>query len=271
MKIKLLLCGTLLNFSTFAAVEAQEKTAELKPLNNVRVSMQRMLRSVEGRYFLDLYAGIWNPHGTLYDLTNQNSIALKGLQKGDQLSLQSVSVNEEMLSSEQYQLNGNLNANTGMFSSTLSSKLSKLNTPIQFEPAFKVAEKPLFTFKFYGADTGQSPNQTTLNQIQVMNKTQNTVVQRLTGFEAYPYSIGYMDINFDGFYDIILSDLSNGRKPEDKHFIYWMYNPKTQKFQRSPQLENIIGFPNLKGEKQQIDFGNGQIYQVTHGLLNRLN
>ena len=48
------------------------------------------------------------------------------------------------------------------------------------------------------------------------------------------------------------------------------YNPKTGQFQRSPQLENIVGFPSLHGEKQQIDFGNGQIYQVADGLLNRL-
>ena len=50
-----------------------------------------------------------------------------------------------------------------------------------------------------------------------------------------------------------------------------MYNPKTQQFQRSPQLEKIVGFPSLHGEKQQIDFGNGQFYQVQNGLLNRIS
>ena len=46
-----------------------------------------------------------------------------------------------------------------------------------------------------------------------------------------------------------------------------MYNPKTQQFQRSPQLEKVVGLPNLHGEKRQIDFGNGQLYQVDNGLL----
>ena len=46
-----------------------------------------------------------------------------------------------------------------------------------------------------------------------------------------------MDINFDGYYDVILSDLSQDRTIQDKRFIYWMYNPKTRQFQRSPQTE----------------------------------
>lgn len=93
----------------------------------------------------------------------------------------------------------------------------------------------------------------------------------MVGFNAFAKSIGYMDINFDGYYDIILSDISQARTIKDKRYIYWIYNPKTQYFQRSPQLENIVGFPNLHGEKQQIDFGDGQLYQVENGLLNRMN
>ena len=145
------------------------------------------------------------------------------------------------------------------------------NTPIQFEPAFSAVEKPLFIFKFYGVENAQQPYGKALKQVQVLNKTTNQVVQSLTGFTAYPKSIGYMDINFDGYYDVIVSDLSQGRTVDDKRYIYWMYNPKTQQFQRSPQLEKIVGFPSLHGEKQQIDFGNGQLYQVQNGLLNRIS
>jgi hypothetical protein len=79
-----------------------------------------------------------------------------------------------------------------------------------------------------------------------------------------------MDVNFDGYYDIVLSDISEERTIQDKRYIYWMFNPKTQQFQRSPQLERIIGFPKLQGDKQQIDFGDGQMYQVEKGLLNRI-
>lgn len=232
--------------------------------------MQRMLRSDDGRYFLDLYAGIWNPHGKFHDLNEQKTIAFKGLQKGDQLNLKSVSVEGEATASEQYQLNGNLNANTGQMSSVLITAKNNESIPIQFGPAFTAVEKPLFIFKFYGLENPQQPYGRALKQVDVWNKTTNTVVQSLSGFTAYPKSIGYMDINLDGYYDIVLSDTSNERKIEDKRFIYWMYNPKTHQFQRSPQLENITGFPAIQGEKQQIDFGYGQVYQVKDGLLNRV-
>ncbi len=115
-----------------------------------------------------------------------------------------------------------------------------------------------------------SPYSTVLKQLDIVNKNNNTVAQSLTGFTAFPKSIGYMDINFDGYYDIVLSDISQARLIKDRRYIYWMYNPKTQQFQRSPQLEKIVGFPNLHGEKQQIDFGSGQLYQVENGLLNRI-
>jgi len=90
MKTKLILCIAALTFSSLSTAETVLNAPEYKPLNNVRVSMQRMLRSSEGRYFLSLYAGIWNPHATLYDLIEDQTINLKGLQKGDQLNLKSV-------------------------------------------------------------------------------------------------------------------------------------------------------------------------------------
>ncbi|MFH7804420.1 XAC2610-related protein [Acinetobacter sp. BSP-53] len=272
MKTQILLCLTTLSLSflSFAETVPASGTDNLKSFTNVRVSMQRMLRSDDGRYFLDLYAGIWNPHGTLHDLTDQKAIAFKGLQKGDQLNLKSVGVNGDVAASEQYQLNGNLNANTGDMSAVFITPKNNENIPIQFGPAFTAVERPLFIFKFYGLENAQQPYGRALKQVDVWNKTTNKVVQSLTGFTAYPKSIGYMDINLDGYYDIVLSDTSNERKIEDKRFIYWMYNPKTHQFQRSPQMENITGFPAIQGEKQQIDFGYGQVYQVKDGLLNRV-
>ena len=272
MNTRTFICLAALFFPGLSFAEAVPGTNNnnLKPFTNVRVSMQRMLRSVEGRYFLDLYAGIWNPHGTLYDLVDQKAIALKGLQKGDQIDLKSVSINGDEKSSEQYQLNGQLNANSGELVSAFRSVNYPVNFPIQFEPAFKAKEKPLFVFNFYGLEGNQQPYGKAIKKVDVLNKTNNQVVQSLTGFTAYPKSIGYMDINFDGYYDVVLSDTSNDRKVEDKRFIYWMYNPKTNQFQRSPQLENIVGFPAIHGEKQQIDFGNGNVYQVENGLLNQV-
>lgn len=270
MKTKLLLCITTLAFSNLYAAEPVLNTPEYKPLDHVRVSMQRMLRSSEGRYFLSLYAGIWNPHATLYDLVKNETIHLKGLQKGDQINLKSVDVDAENSTNKAYQLSGILNSNTGDLEGMIAEGNDTLGEPVQFEPAIKVSGKPNFTFKFYGLEDVNRPYGSALKRLDILNKNNDNVAQSLTGFTAFPKSIGYMDINFDGYYDIVLSDISEERTIQDKRYIYWMFNPKTQQFQRSPQLEKIVGFPNLHGEKQQIDFGNGQLYQVEKGLLNRM-
>jgi hypothetical protein len=263
-----------LSISCFGYAETQPVSTQtnpgLKPLSGVRVSMQRMLKSGEGRYYMNLYAGIAHPHGVLTDLMNGTTIDFKGTQKGDQLDLKSLASEADNTTVGKYQLTGVLNANSGLFKATLLEAGKTAGQSIQFEPAFKVVNKPVFVFKFYGQDDANSPFGKTLKRVDVLNKNNNTVVQSLTGFTGYPNSVGYMDINFDGYYDVIVSDLSQGRTVEDKRYIYWMYNPKTQQFQSSPQLEKIAGFPNLHGEKQQIDFGNGQVYQVENGLLIRV-
>jgi len=270
VKTQLLVALTALSISCFSFAEVTQTVSntDLKPLSGVRVSMQRMLKSSEGRYFMSLYAGIQNPHGVFYDLMDGTSIDFKGSQKGDQLSLSSVG--SDLSEAGRYQLNGTLNANSGVFKTLLSGKTDTLGKAVQFEPAFKVENKPVFIFKFYGENDSNSPYGKVLKRVDVLNKTNNQVVQSLTGFSAYPNSIGYMDINFDGYYDVILSDVDKGQSVEEKRYIYWMYNPKTQQFQRSPQLEKIVGFPTLHGEKRQIDFGDGQVYQVEGGLLNRI-
>ncbi|WP_374665890.1 hypothetical protein [Acinetobacter sp.] len=270
---KTLLCLAVFTFSTISFAESPPVPAEntqLKSIGSVRVSMQRMLRSTDGRYFLDLYAGIWNPHGVLKDLAENKSIAFKGSQKGDQLKLKSVSVDSMDGAAATYELSGKLDANTGLMTAELLSSDSDDKAAIHFEPAFKAVDKPVIVFKFYGAEGEGQPYGKALKRVDIVNKSNNMVMQSLSGFTAYAGSIGFLDINFDGYYDVVLADVSANRKVEDKRFIYWMYNPKTKLFQRSSQLENITGFPALHGDRQQIDFGNGQRYQVTNGLLNKI-
>lgn len=269
MKIQSLLCvvALFLPFLSYAEVTNTTTLNPLKPLSNVRVSMQRMLKSTDEQYFLSLYAGVTKPHATLTVLGTDQKIELKGSQKGNDLVLNADPFVQADLGVVT-QITGVLDANSGVFKAKLL--LDRTWNEIQFEPAFKVANKPLFTFKFYGVKADTPAKEQLLTRVDVMNKTNKTLAQTLTGFSAYPNSIGYMDINFDGYYDVILSDLSQDRKVEDKRFIYWMYNPKTEKFQRSPQLEKIVGFPEVHGEKQQIDFGNGQLFQVKNGLLNQI-
>ena len=269
MKKQLLIAMTILSASCFSFAEtATTISSELKPLSGVRVSMQRMLKSGEGRYFMSLYAGIPNPHGTLYDLMSVKEIAFKGTQKADQLTMKSVAYERD--EAGKYQISGTLNANTGMFKVLLSENAETVSKTMQFEPAFKVVNKPTFIFKFYGQNDPKQPLGNALKRVDVLSKVDNSIIQSLTGFTAYAGSMGYMDINFDGYYDVILSDLSGGKDVTDKRYIYWMYNPKTNQFQRSAQMEKIVGLPVLHGEKQQIDFGNGQIYQVEKGLLKRI-
>ena len=242
----------------------------LKQLNNARVSMQRMVKSTDGNYFMSLYAGIANPHATMFNLKDQSITEFRGTQKGNQLNLFSINTDPQQQNFEQVQLNANLNVNSGILQGSLLTPHNLNAETVQFEPAFKVVNKPLFTFKFYGVKADTQAQEQLLTRVDVMNKTTNTIAQTLTGFSAYPGSIGYMDVNFDGYYDVILSDLSRERKVTDKRYIYWMYNPKTKQFQRSPQLEKIVGFPNLNGITQQINFGEGQVYQVEKGLLSRI-
>ena len=269
LKIPLIISLFIPLFSFAETPQVEQES--LKPLSNVRISMQRMLKSTDGRYFLDLYAGIWNPHGTLIDLQNPKHISFKGTQKGDQLNLHSVAVQAEPAVNSSYQLIGVLNANTGVLKATLTGQQDTSASSLQFEPAFKALDKPVLLFKFYGVQREDQPYGRSLKRIDVMNKNNGQVMQTLEGFNAFGNSIGFLDVNFDGYYDVVLSDTSDGLKIEDKRFIYWMYNPKTHQFQRAPQLEKIVGFPTLKGEIQHIDFGQGQIYLVDQGLLYRIN
>lgn len=108
MTPKLLLAVTLLALPALSRAETAD-TQQLKPLTDVRISMQRMLRSSEGRYFLSLYAGVWNPHASLYDRVEQSETKLKGRQKADQLTLKSVDA--DGVENGQYQLTGTLNSN----------------------------------------------------------------------------------------------------------------------------------------------------------------
>lgn len=270
MNFKTLVSVVVLTFPLLSHAEVTH-TNSLNPLtqlSNVRVSMQRMLKSTDERYFLSLYAGIARPHGTLYELSENKNIEFRGAQKGHDLDLKAVQI-DSLQREDIAQIMGNLNVNSGVLKSKLIDQAG-MNHLVQFEPAFKAENKPLFTFKFYGVKADTQAQEQLLTRVDVIDKTTNTVAQTLTGFSAYPNSIGYMDINFDGHYDVILSDLSQDRKVTDKRYIYWMYNPKTAQYQRSPQLEKIVGFPNLHGEKQQIDFGNGQLFQVKNGLLSKV-
>ncbi|WP_101494809.1 XAC2610-related protein [Acinetobacter sp. NCu2D-2] len=257
MKAHVLLGALAFTIPVVSIAQTTTPNETLQPLKNVKVSMQRMLKSNDGRYFLDLYAGIPMPHAHLTDTQTKKKIDFKGMQKGQQLTLRSYAVNDKGVASSDYALDGRLNIISSQFDAQFSGQSGKQN--IQFGPAFKAVDKPALQFNFFGNKN--------LKRVDVINKANGKVMQTLTGFTAFPNTIGYLDINFDGYYDVVLSNL-DGYKVEDKRFIYWVYNPKTRQFQRSPQMEKIIGFPKLDAQKKQIHYGEKVVYQVKDGLLN---
>lgn len=124
-------------------------------------------------------------------------------------------------------------------------------------------------FKFYGRNDA-SMQQRVIEQVAVIDKKTQNVLQTLTGFQAAGSAVDYKDINFDGYYDVVLQDATQAQDPEQQRYIYWMYNPKTQQYQRSTPMEKILGAPSLNGVKQQIRFGSDRVYQVEAGLLKRI-
>ena len=208
MKAHVLLGACALTISAVSSAQTTTSNETLQPLKKVKVSMQRMLKSNDGRYYLDLYAGIPSPHAHLTDTQSNKKIDFKGLQKWQQLTLRSYAVNDKGVASTEYALDGNLNIISSQFSAQFNGKGT--NQKIQFAPAFKAVDKPALQFNFFGNKN--------LKRVDVINKADGKVMQTLTGFTAFPNTIGYLDINFDGYYDVVLSNL-DGYKVEDKRFI----------------------------------------------------
>lgn len=253
--------------SASTALSSTNTTAQItyKALTGVKTNMQRMMRSQDGQYFLHLHAGVWNPTAQLSFLNVEREIHFDGLQKGNQLNLNSLASDIGNETAGEYLLSGMLNADQGDFKARLKQRGQGEAANVIFEPAFKVVDKPTFVFKYYA--NAQS-SQNNIERIDVLDKKTQKVVQRLTGFSANNKQVNYIDVNFDGYYDLVLKDGNIASDPNEQRYIYWMYNPKTQRYQRSAVMEKLTGYTRLNGAKQQVDFGGGRVYQVTNGLLN---
>jgi len=244
------------------------------------------LKSEDGRYVLELTAGIWNPEARLIDTRTQQSWNFQGSQKGNQLILNAVTAPDAIhdqvlaltdpnerhrlnLGASRYQLEGLLNVDRGSLQATLKDLDQNTQTAIRFVPLVKVENKPTFIFKFYGAVDAIS-NSKRIEAIDVIDKKTGKRLDRLVGFTAQGAWVEYKDINYDGHFDLVLLNSDLASDPQQQRYIYWMYNPKTNKYQRSPQLEKITGYPILIADQQQLEFGNGVRYQIEDGKLKRL-
>ena len=72
------------------------------------------------------------------------------------------------------------------------------------------------------------------------------------------------------FSDLVWLNADRVVDRQEQQYIYWMYNPKTNRYQCSPQLEKITGYPKLIADKHQLEFGHGQLDQIENGMLKRL-
>ena len=256
------------------ATESSLAAAPLQALSGVPIKVQRMLQSQDGRYVLELTAGVWNPEARLIDTQTHQVWILQGLQKGNTLTLNTVMVSQEVgqqtaSALKLIKLEGVLNTDNGTLQATLSDTAQDLQRRVSFIPLVQVKNKPTFTFNFYGAVDAVN-NSKRIEAIDVIDKKTGKRIDRLTGFTAQGTSVEYKDINYDGHFDLVLVSADQAVDPQNQQYIYWMYNPKTNQYQRSPQLEKITGYPKLIADKQQLDFGNQKIYQVENGLLKRL-
>lgn len=111
MKKHLLIQSLVLALPVLALTSTASANDINTPLKNIDVPVHRAMLSEDGRYFLELKSGIWNPSARLHDQVLNHDYQLKGLQKGNTLDLKI----EKSL-----QLKGELNSTVGNMSSQLS-------------------------------------------------------------------------------------------------------------------------------------------------------
>lgn len=242
---------------------------QLIPMNDVKVYVNRALKSQDGAYLLQLYSGIWDPHGTLYDIVKHDSLSFEGSQKGNKITLSSFDPEIGEQARGAFRLTGDLNNNTGIYQAKLISKDPVIQNDIIFIPLVEVLDRPKFLFNFYGVYL-KKEHSNVITQIDILDKETKKIYQRLTGFIAYGYSATYVDVNYDGYFDLVLADVSGDLDITDNHYIYWMYNPKTKKFQRSPQLDGK-GYPTLYIDQSEVNFSEGYIYKVKNGKFYKID
>ncbi|WOE30433.1 MULTISPECIES: XAC2610-related protein [unclassified Acinetobacter] len=235
-------------------------TPALIPISTVEVQVQRALKSPSGAYLLQLGSGYWNPKAILYDQAQNQMIPLTGQQKGHSIRLWADP--QSGLVQQAIQLSGDLNVETGIYRATLTNQLDGFQQPLVFSPLVTVAQRPTFLFKFYGRENNVTAEQN-IEKIEVIDRKSKKIYQQLGGFSALATAVQYVDLNFDGYFDLVLT-ASSQQKNAALSSIYWLYNPKTKQFQRSPQLERLGGSPSIDIATQQIRFAD-RLYQVKDG------
>lgn len=231
-----------------STASANDINTELK---SIYVPVHRVMMSEDGRYFLELKSGIWNPSARLHDQVLNQDYQLGGLQKGNAIELKGSNAEQPDL-----QLKGELNSKLGNMSSQLL--LDGWQKTIHFQPLIYVENRPTFNFKFYGNNL--------IQRVDVLQRSNQQLYQSLVGFNADASQMQYIDLNFDGYFDLALKAATVVENENEQNYLYWMYNPKTAQFQRAAALEKLQGTPYVDAVKQEVHFGT-QRFKVKSGLL----
>lgn len=230
----------------------------VKALTEVKLITERDWISADGLYFLNLYTGQWNPNGTLFYLTKRGGVSFEGFQKGLEIKLKSFNPELSYEATPEYQIQGTLDITQNRFLATMINHYENTTRKVIFNPAIPVDHRPLLNFKFYGVEDHEQ-YRAWITKIEVIDKrNQDAVKQTLTGFKANDYAVSYTDLDYDGYFDLILDV---GERVEDDVMLFFRYDPTQQQFVKSTQWDHLDGQPTRYPQKQQLNFGQGILYQ----------
>lgn len=239
------------------------KSAIKKPVDlitDVITYAERDWRSDDGKFLLTVYSGIWNPHGTLFYLNKDDGVSVEGFQKGLNITLKSYDPEIGLEAPPEYAIDGTLNLRNNTLVGTVTHYPEGAVTikKTTFSPAIPVKTYPQFVFKYYGVDD-ERWYRSAITQVDVINKDTNKVVQKLTGFKAAAHSTRYVDMNYDGYFDLVLN-VAEGDHSEK--YIYWLYDPQSKKFVRNKTLEAVLGYATRYPHKQLARFKDDTLKRV---------
>lgn len=232
----------------------------VKLITDVTTYAERDWRSDDGKFLLTIYSGVWNPHGTLFYLNKDDGVSVEGFQKGLNITLKSYDAEIGLEAPPEYAIDGmlNLRNNTLVATVTHYPEGEATSRKTTFTPAIPVKTYPQFTFKYYGVDSDRW-YRSTITRVDVINKDTKKVVQQLTGFEASAYSTRYVDMNYDGYFDLVLNTAEGDHSEK---YIYWLYDPASKNFVRNKTLESVLGYATRYPHKQQARFKDDTLKRV---------
>lgn len=235
-------------------------TKPVKPITDVITYAERDWRSDDGKFLLTIYSGVWNPHGTLFYLNKDDGVSVEGFQKRLNITLKSYDPEVGLEAPPEYAIDGTLNlrSNTLVGAVTHYPEGKATIKKTTFTPAIPIKTYPQFSFKYYGIDNDLW-YRSTITRVDVIDKDTKKVVQTLSGFEASAYSTRYVDMNYDGYFDLVLNAAEGDHSEK---YIYWLYDPQSKNFVRNKTLEAVLGYATRYPHKQLARFDDDTLQRV---------